>query len=313
MSITARFLLFQFVIIAPFLLGTSLKKRVTDAEGTARRLIRINLIGIEPFIALWSTWGLKLTGEMALLPLSGLFLVLAGLAFGRASLAFVPLRGRSRATFLISSSIANHGFTMGAFICYLLMGEQGLGLAFLFLSYFLLYVFTVIFPYARSVSSGERTGIVREYVLDLQNMPLAAIALGIALQLAGVPRPAAAFPVDLFMIVSISLYYLCMGMNFTLSDMLSSNRENVMLALIKFVAVPAAAALCLSLLSLDPQVKAVILIQAFMPAAIYSVVASVLFGLDTKLASNLFAVNTLAFLFLVLPLLFVFRGYILAP
>lgn len=314
MSVTARFILFQIVIIVPFLTGSFFRRKFSDAEVTARKLIRLNLICIEPFIALWSIWGLTLSFEMAWLPLSGVLLVLAGLAAGRTALASMRLEGRPRATFLISSSIANHGFTMGAFICYLFMGEQGLGLAFLFLSYFLPYIFTVIFPYARSVSTGGRMSpaFIAEYLFDLQNMPLLAVILGIILHALGISRPAVPFPVDVFIVASIALYYFCMGMNFEFSGMLSSTRENLWLAVIKFLAVPAAAVFCLSLVSLDPRVKAVILIQSFMPAAIYSVAASVLFSLDTRLASNLFAVNTLVFLFLVLPLLFLGRGFILA-
>jgi predicted permease len=314
MSVSARFILFQLVIIVPFLLGSYSKRRIAKPEVSAKRLIRLNLIAIEPFIAFWSIWGLELTTEMTILPVSGLLLVLAGMAAGKGALTLMPMKGKSRASFLISSSIANHGFTMGAFICYLFMGERGLGLAFLFLSYFLLYVFTVIFPYARSVATGGKLdpGFIREYLFDLQNMPLLAIVLGLLLHALGITRTAFPFPVDILMVISISLYYFCMGMNFEVSGMMTSNRENIWLAAIKFIVVPAAAVLVLSFLSIDPQVKAVILIQSFMPAAIYSVVASVLFSLDTRLASNLFAVNTLVFLFLVLPLLFLCRGYILA-
>ena len=57
----------------------------------------------------------------------------------------------------------------------------------------------------------------------------------------------------------------------------------------------------LSLLPLDPALKAVIQLQAFMPAAIYSMVTAVLFDLDTDLASGLFVCNTVVFLTAVLP------------
>ena len=76
--------------------------------------------------------------------------------------------------------------------------------------------------------------------------------------------------------------------------------------------VPAATFAVLSVVNLDSQVEKVILVQSFMPAAIYSVVASVLFDLDTRLSSNLFVLNSLIFLLLVLPLLFMFRTGILA-
>lgn len=293
-------------------MGTILKTRAAKDGWLTKRLIRLNLIFIEPCIAFWSIWGLELGWDLMILPLSGLLLALFGLAVGRLALNIIPLEGRSRASFLISSSIANHGFTMGTFICYLFLGERGLGLAFLFLSYFLVYVFTVIFPYADSVSSEHlgRPGTFWQYLFDFQNMPLFAILLGLSLKSLHLSRPLIFFPMDALMAVSISIYYFSMGMNFTTSDIFASLRQNVMLFMIKFIAVPVAAAGVLALVSLDPAVEGIIRIQSFMPAAIYSVVASVLFDLDTKLSSNLFVINTLAFLILVLPLLFIFKGYI---
>lgn len=313
MSTPARFLLFQCVIMIPFLIGTILKGRAEKDGWLTKRFIRLNLIFIEPCIAFWSIWGLEVGWNLMLLPLSGLFLALAGMTAGRAALNFVSLEERSRASFLISSSIANHGFTMGTFICYLFFGERGLGLAFIFLSYFLIYVFTVIFPYADSVSSGRhgRRSPPWQYLFDLQNMPLLAILLGLVMKFMQIPRPSIFFPMDALMAVSISIYYFSMGLSFTTSGIFSSLRPNAVLFVIKFMIVPAAAAGILALVSLDPMVEGIIRIQSFMPAAIYSVVASVLFDLDTELSSNLFVINTLAFLILVLPLLFIFRGYIL--
>jgi malate permease and related proteins len=313
MSTSLRFFLFQLVIIIPFLAGISYRKRFQQDSWSSRRIIRLNLIFIEPFIAFWSIWGLDLGWDLMLLPLSGLFLALAGMAAGKTALNIVPMEGRSRASFLISSSIANHGFTMGTFICYLFLGERGLGLAFLFLSYFLIYVFTIIFPYARSVSSKHqaRGNSLKAYLFDLQNMPLFAILLGIMVKSMHISRPSIFFPMDALMAVSISLYYFSMGMNFTTSNIFSSVRQNVMLFIIKFIAVPAVAGAVLAFVNLDPKIEGIIRIQSFMPAAIYSVVASVLFDLDTELSSNLFVINTLVFLVLVLPLLFIFKGYIL--
>ena len=83
MSATLRFALFQIVIVVPFLAGTCLRPRMADSTKTSGRLIRFNLILVEPFIALWSIWGLDLGRDMVLLPLSGLLLVLAGMAAGK--------------------------------------------------------------------------------------------------------------------------------------------------------------------------------------------------------------------------------------
>jgi predicted permease len=83
-----------------------------------RRLIRSchGNIDIEPIIALWSTWGLTLRKDLIMLPLAGLFLVLSGMTFGSVFKRILRLRGKKAATFLISSTLANHGFTMGAFL-----------------------------------------------------------------------------------------------------------------------------------------------------------------------------------------------------
>jgi predicted permease len=284
-----------------------------DLRAFTKRLIRINLIFIEPVIALWSTWGLSLTMDMILLPLSGTVLVLAGMLIGKIFLKPLGLSGRKSAAFLISSSLANHGFTMGAFFCYLFMGERGLGLAFLFISYFMPFTFLVIFPYARGFSSGKKQGLassVKEFFLNLQNMPFFAILAALLLIVSGFRRPDIVFPTDIFIITSMILYYFTLGLNFEMPAFFRSGRENIALCLIKFLMIPFLAFTALQILHPDPSVGAVILIQSFMPAAIYSVVASVLFDLDPGFSSNLFVWNTLVFLTGVLPVLFVFRNII---
>jgi len=314
MSATLRFLIFQVMIIVPFISGTLVRKRLAHGPELTKKLIRINLILVEPLIVLWSIWGLKLSRDIIMLPISGLLLVLFGMASGRLFVPVLRLRGKQRASFLISSSLANHGFTMGAFLCYLFLGERGLGLSFIFLSYFMLYVFTVIFPYARMVSTSQRYSMsfLRDFLLNLQNMPLAAIVIGLGLQAVHIQRPSVYFPIDILIIASIAVYYFSLGINFMTSDVFSAAKATLALSVIKFIMIPAATIAVLSAVSLDSQVETVILVQSFMPAAIYSVVASVLFDLDTRLTSNMFVLNSLVFLVIVLPLLFIFRGGILA-
>jgi len=108
------------------------------------------------------------------------------------------------------------------------------------------------------------------------------------------------------------LYYFTLGLNFEMPEFFASGKENAVLASIKFLLVPSFTILILKFMRLDPAMETVILIQSFMPAAIYSVVASVLFDLDSGFASNLFVWNTLLFLLGVLPMLFLFRNLILA-
>jgi hypothetical protein len=304
MSPILKYFIFQAVIIGPFAAGYLLKRRFASPAESSRKIVRANLIFIEPLIALWAIWGLRMRADLMLLPLSGLALVLLGLGLGVIIARCLGLAGKTRATFIISSSLANHSFTMGGFICYLLMGETGLGFSFIFISYFMVYIYLVIFPYARrsSLVEGDAPSPL-SHMLDLQNMPLAAVIAAVALNLAGAARPAVPFPSDLLLAVSVASYYFSLGLNFSLSDVPGTLRESAALSLVKFALVPAAAIIILLFAGLPRDISTVIAVQSFMPAAIFSVLASILFGLDTRLASGFFVSSTLIFVAAVLPII----------
>jgi len=309
MTIVTKFMIFQAALIIPFAAGYAGTKYFSRIGRYTKRLIRFNLIAIEPLIVFWSVWGLVLHGGLLLLPVSGLFLVLLGLALGYAAARPLGLSGTARPTFIISSSLANHGFTMGGFICYLFLGETGLGYSFIFISYFMPFIFLYIFPYARAASGVPMTwrSVLFEYVLNLQNMPLVALVAALGMHLFGIPRSDAAFPVDILLLLSIAVYYFSLGINFSAADVRALRREGITLAAVKFAAVPGITILLLAFIPAGAEVKAVIVLQSFMPAAIYSVVSAVLFNLDTKMASGLFVVNTVIFLVVVLPVLILIK------
>jgi predicted permease len=286
--VESRFILFQAVIIIPFVLGSFLRTRIPDAPLVARRLIGFNLIFLEPWVALWSIWGLVLSGDVMFLPLAGLLLVLAGFGLGYLSLPALSLGEKGRATYLVSSSLANHGFTMGGFICYLFGGVKGLGLSAIFIIYFMPYIFTVIFPFSMMKGRGSGTrrspAMLREFFISLRNMPLYAVLAAFILQILGVPRPGLAFPLDAILMVSIGLYYFTLGLNFSFRDIRSPGTGHLVLALEKFLALPLVTLAVLSLVQLDHDIESVIFLESFMPAAVYSVLSAVLHDLDSGLA-----------------------------
>jgi len=308
MYLTFKFLLFQAVIILPFVVGIIIKSRLEKPQEFTRRLIMVNLVFIEPVIVFWSIWGLNLRAEFIYLPLAGMLMVMTGLITGKAVAPVLKLNAKSRASFMISSSIANHGFTMGGFVCYLIMGERGLALSFIFLSYFIPYLFLVIFPYARLVSSGETLGlnVLRDFIKSPRNMPLYAMLAAICIRYAGFERPVMYFPIDAILMLSIGIYYLSLGISFTLKDMFMFKKESLLLSVVRFLLIPAIAVVVLYFINLDPAIEAIILIESFMPAAVFSVMSSVLFGLDGRMASTMFVFNTVMFLLFVLPMLFLF-------
>ncbi len=310
---TPILILFQFVIFFPFAAGLFIKRRIRTPGAFTRRLVNFNLIFVEPPLIFWSVWGLPLDKSLLQLPLAGIALVLAAMGLGALAARFMMLKGKAVPTFLICSALANHGFTLGGTLCFFLLGERGLAYSIIFISYFIPFVFMVIFPYARasSASATMKPTPLRDYILNLQNMPLFAAFAGLSMNLIAVTRPRMAFPVELFLIVSITVYYFALGTNFDPADLRSRLVPQLWLCAIKFVLMPAAAFLALHFIQMDMTVRSVILIQSFMPAAVYSVVVPVLFNLDKGLASSLFVVNTIVFMAIVLPVLWFTQGFIL--
>lgn len=299
------FIFTQALIIAPLVAGFLARKFLRNTENTSRRIIMVNLLFFEPPIILWTTWGLDITPSLALLPLSGLFLVVVGFILGRLTAPRIGLEGVDKKTFTISSSLANHGFTMGGFICFVLGGEEGLALASVFLVYFIPYTFTLIFTYAQGRSDGPSfLFTLRNTLLNFRNMPLLAALIALSLNGSGLPRPGVTFPVFPLVLSAITIYYFALGLTLEPGALLRYRKEHAYLALVKFIALPLMAALFVQVLPLPHDFRKVILIESMMPAAVYSVITSILFRLNRSMASSLFLVNTALFLVIVIPLYF---------
>lgn len=300
------FFVIQFAVIGPFVAGLLLRGRFRDPLKTTRRLVRINIAGLEPLIVLWCVWDLDVQARLLVLPCAGFALALFSLGVGVVLAPLTGLTGRGRQTFLISSTLSNHGFTLGGFLCFMLLGETGLGYAIFLVLYFMPYVFGFIFPAARLAAYRADAGhsCWRDILLAPQNLPLAALGVALLLNMLQIPRPEINLPIAPLMFVSVGLYYFTLGVTFRGADIFAAGRAHCCLALIKFIIVPACAWLVLRYIGLDPLMQQVILVQACMSAAIYSVITALLFDLEERLASALFVVNTVACLVFVVPVLF---------
>ena len=320
MNIQVKFILLWALIILPFLGGSFLRRSLSHPGLAAKFLIRINLIIIEPVILFWTIWGMKIHSDVAFLPLAGLGTAGLGFICGKLMLRFMKLKGVSADSYLISSILANQGMTMGGLICYIIAGEQGLALATIYVVYYLPFVFTFIFPFAKYSSVRHKMkeeSVTRNrfrdftfFFFNLQNLPLASIIAALIVNLLNLQRPEVWFPLDPLLFAAILIYYLTLGINFQTGHIKSGFREQAALASSKFILIPLITFAILSITDLDPLVKTVIQVQSFMPAAVYSVISSILFDLDAKLTSGLFVVNSLLFLGIVLPVLMVLRGVI---
>lgn len=302
-TIITKFIIFQLCIWVPIITGAYFSgKTYIDIQLLSKRLITINLMSLESFIVLWTIWGLDLNFDLIALPLAGVVLVGIGLVAGIMASILAQFKGMQKHTFIISSSLANHGFTMGGFLCYLFLGEKGLALAFIFIIYFMPYVIMVIFSYARYVGTNAPFSFKR-YILTPQNMPLYAVFAALLLHYFDIKRPIINIPLDPMLATSLTIYYFSMGIYFKFKDIKGFWKAHIMLALIKFIIVPLFMYFLLLFPQLSHDIKSVIQLQSFMPAAIYSVITTILFNLDKEMATSMFVVNTIVFSGIIMPLL----------
>jgi predicted permease len=301
----------QLAVAAPFTAGLLLRKRFSEPLKITRLLVRVNIAGLEPLIVLWCVWDLDVRVSVLILPCAGFALAMLSLAAGVVLAPLTGLRGRARQTFLISSTLSNHGFTLGGFLCFILLGETALGYAIFMILYFMPYVFGIIFPAARLATSRADAGRGRwrEILLAPQNIPLTALGIALLLSVLNVPRPEINVSIAPLMFISVGLYYFTLGVTFRGANIFTSGRAHLCLGLIKFIIVPTGAWLVLRCTGLDPLMQQVIMVQACMSAAIYSVITALMFDLEERLASALFVVNTIVCLVFVVPVLF----WILSP
>ncbi|MBN1500366.1 MAG: AEC family transporter [Spirochaetes bacterium] len=314
MSVTYKFILFQSVISGGFLFGYFLKKAAAGhAEKIVKKILRFNIIIFEPLIVLNSAWGITITPDLMILPAAGLLIVLIGFFSGTVVSPFIFKDKIKKATFIITASLSNHGFTMGAFICYILIGFQGLALSFVFTIYFTFYVFIFIFNYASAVRFNHTVSlkfIIRKF-FQLQNLPLYSISAALLLSLSGIKRPVPVLNLDVFIYAVVFLYFLSLGMQFDLKQIKDAVRPSVFLAVLKFCIIPFIIIIILFFVPVSHDMRAVIIIQSFMPTGVFSVVTASLYDLDTRLASALFVFNTVIYAAAVLPLTLLFRNLIL--
>ncbi|HQO38905.1 MAG TPA: hypothetical protein PK986_00400 [Spirochaetota bacterium] len=312
-----KFIFFWGLIIIPFLAGAILNGRLVNPGKTAKTLINLNLSTLEPVILLWTIWGLKPERELLILPLFGMLTVLTGFLIARLFTPLLKLDRIGRASYIISSSLSNQGMTMGGLLCFMVAGERGLALASIYIIYYLPFVFAVIFPYAKisslqaqspaTVASFFTLRRLKSFFINFQNLPLAGIFFAVILQAAGIRRPVIYFPLEIFLSLAIALYYLTLGINFKIGDLTSCKRELAAISITRFILIPAITLFILQFTDFDKTIELVILLQSFAPAAIYSVISSILFGLDSRMTSGIFVMNSLIFLFCVMPLLMLFN------
>jgi predicted permease len=266
------------------------------------RIMQNAILFLETPIFIYSFWILDLPRlrTYAPIPVISLLLMLSLVFLGRSWSRRLFTDPLSQGSFVLASAFSNIGTTGGAFICYLLFGTQGLALSYLFLLPYPLVIFTLGFSLAKHYASPQRLGLF-DYLRNLSAnatswVPLAAMGLGLVLNLLHVtPWRHAPLAADVLIKTDLIVMFMAIGMTLEATALFQPWRAVAAIQILKFLATPLLA-LVLAVLAYgtwQTLPAKIILIEACMPPAVYSVITANLFGLDRKLANALWITGTL--------------------
>jgi predicted permease len=319
--LAAKFAIMGFVMAASMLGGYLCQRKGWVLERAGERIMTFVAVFGYPTVGFFSIWGTTLKNEDALLPFLAVAhtVLMTFISMGLARL-FTRDRGET-GLFAIAGGLGNNGFTMGAFVLYLLYGEPAMGLANVYFVLFSPMVVLLMYPIARVFAAetpqGSLGGLIYRSIFDWRSIGLPLSLAAIGLSVSGVPRPPqiqAWRLMDILVYTITPLAFFGIGLRLHLSKFLPLWKAQVWLAGVRFAG-GAVAALILAWLTHwtpwpfhDLRWK-VYVIEGFVPTAVTMVAVANMFGLRPREASVLFVGNTLLYLVFVLPVVFLIFRY----
>jgi predicted permease len=319
--IAFKFLLTAGIMVAAMAAGYACRRlRWVREEAGESIMTFVGVIGY-PAVGFLSVWGTPLHGSDLVLPVLAMVHTVALTFVGLGVSVWLTRDPRERGLFAVAGGLGNNGFTMGAFVLYLLRGEAGMGVANLYFLLFVLPVVLVMYPLARHYTTdpARRTSLGRligRSLWDWRSLGLPVTGLAIVLSLTGVPRPPQVVSWHLLEGLVYGLTpaaFFGIGLRLRGSRVLPLWRMLAGLAVVRF---GLGGLLGLGLVWVAgftpwPLVglrREVFLVEAFVPTAVTMVAVANMFDLCPEEASVLFVGNTVMYLGLVLPVVLAVFG-----
>ena len=312
-----RLLLTLTIIFVSLLAGYGIRQWVGSGRAplSEQTLVRLRLLiqkvamfGLIPVSAMLSLWGLPSPDARLLsLPFLGLAAWVAGGALALVFARRMKLAPAQAGSLYCCGTFTNIG-AVGTLVAVMYFGETAIAMASLYRLCEEMFFFSVALPVSRRFGRDERRGPSRRFRLDpVLAAIVSALALGLALNLGGVPRPAVFGTLSTAaMLAGTVCFLLSIGMGLRLSRMTAYVRESAAVSLIKFVLVPVIITSLAMLAGLGEveggvPLKVVAILSA-MPVAMNALIPPSLFDLDLDLANACWVFTTLE-LVVVLPVL----------
>lgn len=312
-EMTIRFTIAAGAVMAATAAGYVCRVLGWAGDRAARRIMTFVGVFAYPIVGGLSIWGTPLHLSDIALPLSAAAHIVAMTFLSLALARFVAKDRAETGLFATAGGTGNNGFTMGAFVLYLLYGEPGMGLSNLYILLFVPTMVLLLYPIARHYSSAQPTASMRKLIVsslfDWRSAGMPLVVLGIVLSVMGVPRPpqiVAWHVLDILVFTITPMAFFGIGVLLHFSRVQALGRMLVGLAVVRFV-LGAVVGLALATvtwwtpLALRDLRWNVVVVQSFVPTSVTMVALANMFDLRPREASVLFVVNTAMYLLLVLP------------
>lgn len=305
-----KFLLTLIIIYGFLFIGYTIRKARPSFSFYSNPLTKVFMVFFSPIVMLNAFWSVRLR-ESYLLSLP---LILPGIQILTLIPSVIIIRGmhlgnRERGSFISCAMFSNIGLTLGAFICLLLYGDEGLYIASWYSLLFNPFFYFVGFPLMSMITKKERFSF-RETLHQFTHnpasiIPVAFMFAGLGLNLAGLTRPLILnlIATRYMSYILVAGYSFAIGLGLSLSGALKYIKHSLWLSFIKFIYNPLITLLLLFLFGFmgmsNSLPRKVVMIESFMPTAIMAVVLTKMFDLNDDLSNAAWFITT----FLFIPLL----------
>jgi predicted permease len=300
----SRLILMVSVIVGSLALGYLARKLRWLPTELSPRMTRAAMIYMQPPLLALLIWGLEAPGwRVALLPVMAAAIMVIMWPIGAAGGRLMGLTRPQAGSFTVACMYSNMGLTYGAFVCFILLGEQGAALGMIWCMAFMPMFYTLGFVVSRRYGhDGQRS--IKETLLDTMRAPesrnpLLGLALGGLLYAVAPARPAVgADIVDFLVPFSTGVYLFAIGLSLRLTSVVTYWRECVGIGAVKFLVTPVIGLSLAWIAGLwameDHTLLKVVFIQSTTPTAIMGLILAQLFDLDEQLANAAWLITNVA-------------------
>lgn len=310
MDVKMKLLLFAVDMLAPLAVGYCCRFQSIMKESFFNKMILNNILVVYPALSFLSFWVLPLRIELVLLPVMGLIMgiIPGAVAYFVAERKFTS--DLDKGSYVMAAILSNLG-TIGGLCVFLLYGETGYAYQQLVVLFQYILMFMFCYPlaqyyYQRAQTDCEAKGIsIKSILFNRNQLAVLGIMCGIALHMAGVPRPQALG--TLFEpLVHLGAWTALIPVGYSIDfGKLKEQYHSIKdLVFIKFLITPAATYALARLVISDPTILNTLLILAATPTAVNAVITARIYHLNIHIAVAAFIFTTIIFLLFVYPALF---------